>query len=88
VYSATATASGGVITSFGFPVEMRASPTMTFYSSITGASGVWHDAGSATNKTVGTYTPAGTRGGTVYNTAAWSAVGTGAYGHWVASIEL
>ena len=86
--SSTATAAGGVITSFGFPVEMRASPTMTFYSSVTGDSGVWQDAGSATNKTVATYTAAGTRGGTVYNTAAWSAVGTGAYGHWVASIEI
>jgi hypothetical protein len=86
--SSTATAAGGVITSFGFPVEMRASPTMTFYSSVTGDSGVWHDAGSATNKTVATYTAAGTRGAAVYNTAAWSAVGTGAYGHWVASIEI
>ncbi len=86
--SSTSTISGGVIVSFGFPVEMRASPTMTFYSGNSGTSGVWRDSNSGTDKAVAVYLAAGTRGGSVYNTATWSAGAVGAYGHWVAAIEL
>ena len=86
--SATGSAVGAVIASFGFPVEMRAAPTMTYYSSISGSSGVWRDSGSGTDKAVGNYGNPGTRGAAVYGTVTWSAATGGAYGHWVASIEL
>jgi hypothetical protein len=86
--ASTGTAAGAAIASFGFPAEMRAPPTMTFYSGNSGASGVWRDSGSSTDKTVIIYLNAGTRGGTVYNTATMSGAAVGLYGHWVAAIEL
>lgn len=86
--SSTGTAVGSVINFFSFPVEMRATPTVTFYSANTGTAGVWRDNGSATDKAVAAYLSQGTRVGSVYNTATWSGIAAGAYGHWVASIEL
>jgi hypothetical protein len=86
--ASTGTSAGAAIASFGFPAEMRAPPTMTFYSGNSGASGVWRDSGSSTDKTVIIYLNAGTRGGTVYNTATMSGTAAGLYGHWVAAIEL
>ena len=82
------TAIGTFVSDFSFPVEMRATPTVTFYSANTGSTGVWRDGGAAADKTVAVYLSQGTRTGNVYNSAVWSAIGSAAYGHWVASIEL
>jgi len=87
VVCSTGTASGTLIASFGFPVEMRAKPTMTYYSPNDGSSGVWRDITSGTNKTVSNYYDPSTRGASVYNTATWTSTAAG-FGHWVASIEL
>jgi hypothetical protein len=70
-----------------FPVQMRASPTMTYYSSNTGNSGKWYDGTSSAdvaNMTVGTNGATGINTG---NTGSMTANHL-MEGHYTASAEL
>ena len=69
-----------------FAVEKRASPTITFYTTL-GVSGSWRDVSAATNRLMSVPTTAGTRQFTWQN-ANTVTVGNVLRGHWVASIEL
>jgi hypothetical protein len=70
-----------------FPAEMRAAPTITYYSPTTGATGNWRRAAGAADVAVANYVNPSTRSLSVYNTAGGTN-GEGIYGHVVAAIEL
>jgi hypothetical protein len=70
-----------------FPVEMRAAPTITYYSPSTGSSGLWRRASGAADIGVANYASPSTRCVSVYNPSAGT-TGEGIYGHLIAASEL